>query len=79
MQGAVGVDARAEAGGKAGRGVKLRDLAGRSDGADEHAVEVLEDDGGVVRELIAQRADQGAGIHGGLQAFAADVADNDKQ
>ena len=42
-------------------------------------VEVLEDRGRVVRKLVAQRADQGAGIHGRLQAFAADVADDDEQ
>ena len=49
------------------------------DGADEDVVEVVEDSGGVVGKLIAQRAHQGAGIHGSLQALAAHVAHHDQQ
>ncbi len=41
---------------------------------------MLKHGGGIVGKLVAQRAHQGTGVHGGLQAFSADVpADDDEQ
>ena len=67
---AVRIDARAEAGGEAGRGTIGY--------AEHHLVEMRKHCGRIMRELVAQSADQAAGVHGGLQAFAADVTDDDQ-
>ena len=71
---AVGVDAGAEAGCKAGDAVDVR-----SGGRSEHdLVEVCQNSGWIVGGLVAQSANEGAGVHSGLEAFAADVSYDDE-
>ena len=78
-QRAVGIDAGAEAGGEAGRRIEFRNGSGRGHRAEQDVIQVIEHGGRIVRKLVAQGAHQGAGIHGRLQALAADVADHDEQ
>ena len=78
-QRAVGIDAGAEAGGKAGRGIELRHGSGRRDRAEQDMIQMIEYGAGVVRELVAQRADQGARVHGRLQALATHISNDNEQ